>query len=55
MREHPVPPEIIQRLTAFIFGESDGLVRTSGIIARSIATQQLPEFMESLLEKLRMN
>ena len=53
MREHPVPPEIIQRLTAFIFGESDGLVRTSGIIARSIATQQLPEFMESLLEKLK--
>lgn len=53
MREHPVPPEIIQRLTAFIFGESDGLVRTSGILARSIATQQLPEFMESLLEKLK--
>lgn len=53
MREHPIPAEIIQRLTAFIFSESDGQVRTSGILARSMAALQLSEFMESLIKKLQ--
>jgi len=53
MREHLVPPETIQRLTAFIFSESEGQVRTSGILARSIAAQQLPELMAHLIGPLQ--
>lgn len=53
MCEHPIPPETIMRLTACIFSESDGQVRTSGILARSIAALQLPEFLEPLIEKLQ--
>lgn len=53
MREHTIPPETIQRLTAFIFSESDGQVRTSGILARSIAAQQLPELMAHMIETLQ--
>ncbi len=53
MREHPITAETIQRLTVSIFSETDGQVRTSGILARSIAAQQLPELMDPLIEKLQ--
>ncbi|MBU4150115.1 MAG: NACHT domain-containing protein [Gammaproteobacteria bacterium] len=53
MREHPIPPETIERLTYFIFSESDGAVRTSGVLARCIVAQQLPAIMEPLMQNLQ--
>ncbi|MBT9612562.1 MAG: NACHT domain-containing protein [Burkholderiales bacterium] len=52
IREHPIPPETVQRLTASIFAEDSDQIRTSGVLARCIAAQQLPELMEPLLGKL---
>jgi hypothetical protein len=52
IREHPIPPETVQRLTASIFTENNNQIRTSGVLACCIATQQLPELMEPLLGKL---
>ena len=53
IREHPIPPETVQRLTASIFAEDNDEIRTSGVLARCIAAQQLPELLEPLLGKLR--
>lgn len=52
IREHPISPETVQRLTSSIFSEDSNQIRTSGVLARCIAAQQLPGLMESLLGKL---
>lgn len=53
LREHPIPAQSGSRLTAAVWAEGNGLIRTSGILARCIASQQLPELREPLVRKLR--
>ena len=53
LREHPIPAQSGSRLTAVVWAEGNGQIRTSGVLARCIASQQLPEPRESLVRKLQ--
>lgn len=53
LREHPIPAQSGSRLTAAVWAEGNGQIRTSGVLARCIASQQLPELREPLVRKLQ--
>ncbi len=53
LREHPIPAQSGSRLTAAVWAEGNGPIRTSGVLARCIESQQLPELRESLVRKLQ--
>lgn len=52
LREHPIPIHTARKLTEAIWAESNGSIRTSGVLARCIVAQQLTEFRAPLVEKL---
>ncbi|ODU40287.1 MAG: hypothetical protein ABS92_13055 [Thiobacillus sp. SCN 63-374] len=52
LREHPIPTRTIYRLTSGVWAEDDGSIRTSGVLARCIASQQLSELKDPLVKKL---
>lgn len=51
-REYPVFAPIIFELTKNIWAECDGTIRTSGVLARCIATVHSPEYKSILANKL---
>ena len=53
LREHPIPIRTVQQLTSNIWAEDNGAIRTSGVLARCIVAQQLPELRVNLVEKLQ--
>lgn len=52
LREHPIPVNTTMRLTESIWAEDNVAIRTSGVLARCIAAQQLTEIRVPLVEKL---
>jgi len=52
LREHQISGCAAQQLTAEIWAEGNGSVRTAGVLARCIAIQQLAELKAPLVEKL---
>lgn len=52
LREHTIPANTAMELTDSIWAEDDVSIRTSGILARCAAVQQLTELKPLLVEKL---
>jgi hypothetical protein len=52
LRENPIPANTAQKLTAAIWAEGNGAIRTAGVLARCIVAQKLTELRAPLVEKL---